>query len=131
MATISLPADVADETSIHEAIARRARELWQERDCVDGYAEEDWARAEAEIRNRVAAGHKAVTRRILVRAGETVYTGEYDASAPYRPGELCGGEQIRLHFHGEKMWIKLAGGRELETRIVKKESPEAYRKRTT
>src|SRR5436305_1676359 len=123
MATIALPADVADDSSIHEAIARRARELWQERGCLDGHAEEDWAKAEAEIRNRVATTRKKpVTRRILVKAGETIYTGEYDAAARYSPGELCEGEQIRLHFSGEKMWIKLAGGRELETRIVKRES---------
>jgi hypothetical protein len=122
MATIAVPADLADDNSIHEAIAHRARELWEERGCVDGHAEEDWARAEAEIRKRVAMRNKAVTRRILVKAGETVYTGEYDASAHYSPGELCEGEQIRLHFSGEKMWIQLGGGRELETRIVKRES---------
>lgn len=35
-----------------EAIRQRAYQLYQERGGVDGYAEEDWLRAEAEVKSK-------------------------------------------------------------------------------
>lgn len=34
----------------HEQIARRAYELYAQRGYIDGYAEEDWAQAERELK---------------------------------------------------------------------------------
>jgi hypothetical protein len=34
----------------HEQIAQLAQQLWAERGCQDGYAEQDWLRAEQELR---------------------------------------------------------------------------------
>jgi hypothetical protein len=120
MATSVIPEPLTSDS--HEAIARRAREIWQEHGCVDGHAEEDWAQAEEEIRSRVA-GPKTATRRIVVKAGSFLYTAEYElARAAYHPGELVPGEPIRLHFEGQKMWLRLPDGRELETRVIRKEN---------
>src|SRR5579884_2111142 len=68
MATSVVSEALTSDGSIHEAIVRRAREIWQEHGCIDGHAEEDWAQAEAEIRGRLAA-HRTSIRRIVVKAG--------------------------------------------------------------
>jgi len=123
MATSVVSEALTSDGSIHEAIVRRAREIWQEHGCIDGHAEEDWAQAEAEIRGRLAA-HRTSIRRIVVKAGSFLYTAEYAVSdtTAYHPGELGPGEPIRLHFERDKMWLRLSGGRELETRIIRKEN---------
>lgn len=36
----------------HEEIAQRSYELYLARGSIDGHAEDDWARAEAELRSR-------------------------------------------------------------------------------
>jgi hypothetical protein len=36
----------------HDEIAKRSYELFLERGSVDGYASQDWIRAEAELKNR-------------------------------------------------------------------------------
>ena len=38
-----------------EAIGRLAYFYWEERGCPNGSADEDWFRAEADLRNRLAA----------------------------------------------------------------------------
>ena len=38
----------------HEAIARLAYFFWEERGCTNDSPDEDWFRAEAELRNRLA-----------------------------------------------------------------------------
>lgn len=38
-----------------EAIERLAKTYWEARGCVDGYAEQDWARAEKELLNGASA----------------------------------------------------------------------------
>jgi hypothetical protein len=40
---------------LHEQISLRAYQLWQERGCPIGSPEEDWSRAEEEIRRLQAA----------------------------------------------------------------------------
>ena len=42
-----------------EAIARLAYSYWEARGCQNGSPEEDWFRAEAELRNRLAAAATA------------------------------------------------------------------------
>jgi hypothetical protein len=43
-----------DPDSLHEAIAQLAYSYWEQRGCPHGSAEEDWFRAAAEIRARMA-----------------------------------------------------------------------------
>ncbi len=49
--------------SLHEEITRRARRLWGERGCPIGSPEEDWFRAEEEIRSEQAARDELVRAR--------------------------------------------------------------------
>jgi hypothetical protein len=56
----SAPIFVVDENvSLEEQIARRANELWQQRNREHGYDQTDWLRAEREIaewhQNRIQA----------------------------------------------------------------------------
>jgi hypothetical protein len=41
---------VSRATPTHDEIAKRSYELYLERGAVDGYASDDWARAEAELK---------------------------------------------------------------------------------
>jgi hypothetical protein len=112
---------------VREAIERRARELWEQRGRVDGHAEEDWRQAEAEIlKARAEAATRVATRPafILIKAGDFTYTGEYDLGHCdcYRPGDLRRGTSLTVRFEGEKMYVKLPNGRELETRVVRRTS---------
>jgi Protein of unknown function (DUF2934) len=45
--------------AVQEEIRQRAHELYQERGCEPGYAEQDWLRAEAEILARRRANKQA------------------------------------------------------------------------
>ena len=46
---------IEHRTLDQEAIARLAYFYWQERGCTTDSPDEDWLRAEAELRNRLAA----------------------------------------------------------------------------
>lgn len=41
--------DTETASMIHKRICERAYEIWMERGCSDGSAEEDWYKAESEI----------------------------------------------------------------------------------
>ena len=47
---------VAEQALSHEEIARMAYALWEARGCQHGNPEEDWRRAEEELRRRDLAG---------------------------------------------------------------------------
>jgi Protein of unknown function (DUF2934) len=40
------------QMSMHEQIASLAYAIWEQRDCLQGSAEEDWRQAERELRHR-------------------------------------------------------------------------------
>ncbi len=112
--------NINEKAALHEAITRRARELWQQRGCVDGHAEEDWAQAEAEVMERFARQKYASTGLLTVRAGNVVYTCRYSKNCDtYKPGDLYPGEPVNLRFVGEKIYLRFRG-RELETTIVRR-----------
>ena len=111
---------INEEVALREAITKRAHELWEQRGCVDGHAEEDWAQAEAEVREALARQTHVWTGLLQVRAGNVVYTCRYDKKCgAYKPGELSRGEPVHLRFIGEKIYLKIRG-RELETTIVRR-----------
>ncbi len=122
--TISTLADQSTrESSIHEVIAQRARELWELGGRREGHAEEDWKQAESEIRTQLAAHVQVRRRRIVVKTASVIYTGEYDPAAAnwYHPGDLRTGSEIQLHFHGDLMIIKFPAGKQLEAKITRRE----------
>ena len=120
----------SDSLALQEAIARRARELWQARGRVDGYAKEDWFQAEAEIMERqkatTAASEKAKSEpiepqraRLVMRVDDVLYTAEYARqNGVYKPGDFRKGQPVETRFDGEKMYVRCPNGKELETQIV-------------
>jgi hypothetical protein len=113
---------IVEDAKLHEAITRRAHELWELRGRVDGHADEDWARAKAEVLRwwpRASAPKPAF---IVVKVGEFSYTAEYDPQhCPYyRPGDLGRGTRVPVRFEDDHMYVKLQNGRELETKIVRR-----------
>jgi|SRR5579862_8396345 hypothetical protein len=123
MKTSSLPdssGSGAAGSTIHEAIRRRAEEIYIRSGKVPGRDVENWAQAEQEIR-REAAG--ATPRKaVVVRVNGVQYFGEYhpDDCDGYQPGELGKGKVVPVRFAGNKMFVKRPNGKELETTIVKK-----------
>jgi hypothetical protein len=105
----------------HEAIRRRAEEIYIRNGRVPGRDLENWALAEQEIASESAQGAPRRTA-IIVRVNGTEYVGEYDraSSEGYLPGEFNPGASVPVRFHGDKMLVKRPNGRILETTIVKK-----------
>ena len=116
---------IVDESAVHDAIVRRAREIWEQRGRVDGHAQEDWAQAEAEVRQQLAQARLSSPAFLAVKANDCVYTCRYDRNSDvYQPGDLAAGEAIRLRFEGEKLYVRFHD-RELETTIVRKAGRES------
>lgn len=112
----------SEEELLHEAVTRRAHELWELHGKVDGHAEEDWAQAEAEVRSARHTEPRSGAAFVVVKVGEFTYTGEYDRQRAsfYHPGDLGRGTPVPVRFEGDRMYLKLSGGRELETRIIRR-----------
>lgn len=110
-----LPASAAN---LHEAIRRRAEEIYFRSGCIPGRDVQNWTQAETEIREE-ATHHRTA---VIVKVDGVQYVGEYrpEASDGYVPGEFSPGSQLPVRFHADKMFVKRANGRELETTIVKK-----------
>jgi Protein of unknown function (DUF2934) len=109
--------------SLHEAVRRRAEEIYIRNGRVAGRDLENWALAEQEIQREVAAAATLARRAaIVVRVNGTEYVGEYGAetSDGYVPGEFCPGASVPVRFDGDKMFVKRPNGKELETSIVQK-----------
>jgi len=109
------------DTDRHEAIRRRAEEIYFRSGRIPGRDKENWAQAEQEIERESAAEH-ATRRGIVINVNGMQYVGEYtaDSSDGYKPGELGSGTTVSVRFDGDKMFVKRPNGKELETAIVKK-----------
>jgi hypothetical protein len=104
-------------TDWQEAIRRRAEEIYIRNGKVPGHDLENWAQAEQEILRESAPRRTAV----VVKVNGAAYIGEYDpASSDYVPGEFGPGITVPVRFLGNKMLLKRANGKILETTIVKK-----------
>jgi len=108
-------------TGQHEAICRRAEEIYIRNGRVPGRDLENWAQAEQEIL-RESAPPPARHAAIIVKVNGTQYIGEYNpaSSDGYHPGELGRGAAVPVRFHGDKMLILRPNGKVLETTIVQK-----------
>ncbi len=108
----------------HEAICRRAEEVYVRSGRIAGRDLENWAQAEKEIlaeaAERAAAPppHRSA---IVVTVNGVKYVGEYDPalSDGYTPGEFAKGTPVPVRFDGDKMFVRRPNGKELEARIVK------------
>jgi hypothetical protein len=105
---------------LHEAIRRRAEEIYFRNGKILGRDLDNWAQAEQEILRESAAGQTRKTA-IVLRVSGTEYIGEYnpESSDGYRPGEFGLGAFVPVRFHGDKMFVKRSNGKILETTIVK------------
>jgi hypothetical protein len=111
------PTVVADR---HEAIRRRAEEIYIRNGRVPGRDLDNWAQAEQEIL-REFGEQPARKMAIIVRVNGEEYIGEYspESSDGYVPGEFGTDASVPVRFHGDKMFVKRPNGKELETTIVK------------
>jgi hypothetical protein len=106
----------------HEAIRRRAEEIYVRGGRIPGRDKENWIQAEREIQQEIAAQQMVRRTAIVVRVNGVEYIGEYkpELSNGYVPGEFGTGATVPVRIEGSKMFIRRPNGQELETRIVKK-----------
>ena len=104
----------------HEAIRRRAEEIYIRNGRIPGRDLDNWAQAEQEILRECGEPPTRKTA-IVVRVNGAEYVGEYnpESSDGYVPGEFGAGASVPVRFHGDKMFVKRPNGKELETTIVK------------
>jgi hypothetical protein len=110
-----------EPADLHEAIRRRAEEIYYRNGRIPGRDKENWSQAEKEIFAE-SGGAPARRNAIVVKVDGVQYVGEYnaDSSDGYVPGELGTGAAVPVRFVGDKMFVKRPNGHELETTIVKK-----------
>jgi hypothetical protein len=108
-------------SDLHDAIAQRAREIYERNGRIPGRDVANWCQAEAEIL-REYSERPARKRAVKVRVNGVEYVGEYNPefSEGYTPGEFGSGESVPVRFAGDKMFVRRPNGKELETTIVKK-----------
>jgi hypothetical protein len=108
-------------TDWHEAIRRRAEEIYARSGKIPGHDLENWAQAEQEIL-RESGGSAPRRTAIVVKVNGAAYVGEYDpaSSDGYLPGEFGPGVTVPVRFRGDKMLLLRPNGKVLETTIVKK-----------
>jgi hypothetical protein len=102
-----------------EAIRRRAEEIYFRNGKTPGRDLDNWAQAEQEILRESASRTRKTA--IVLRVSGNEYIGEYNAESSdgYCPGEFGLGAFVPVRFHGDKMFVKRANGKVLETTIVK------------
>lgn len=105
---------------MHEAIRRRAEEVYIRSGRIPGRDLENWSQAEQEIKREAAGG--SPRKAVVVRVNGVEYFGEYhpEDCDGYQPGELGKCKVVAVRFAGNKMFVKRPNGKELETTIVKK-----------
>lgn len=104
---------------LHEAIRRRAEEIYEKSGRIPGHDMENWSQAEQEIRREAARSGGRRTA-VVVNVDGVDYVGEYDFTTAdgYAPGEFSAGDPVAVRFERDKMYVRLPSGKELETRIV-------------
>ena len=105
---------------LHDRIRRRAEEIYVQSGRVPGRDIENWSQAEREIlaETQSQRRHPAV----VVRVNGVKYVAEYEpeTSGGYTPGEFGVGASVTVRMAGDRLYIKRANGKELETRIVRR-----------
>lgn len=103
---------------LHEAVRRRAEDIYIRSGKLAGRDLENWAQAEAEILSQFSAATRRAA--IVIKLDGVQYVGEYAThdSGGYVPGEFGAGASVPIRFEGEKMFVIRRNGKELETTIV-------------
>jgi hypothetical protein len=112
--------DSVSSRDLHEAIRRRAEEIYIRNGKIPGRDVQNWSQAEEEIRRETEASTRRTA--IIVRVDGVQYIGEYhrETSDGYAPGEFSPGASILVRLDGTKMLVKRPNGKVLETEIVQK-----------
>ena len=105
----------------HDAIRRRAEEIYIRNGRIPGRDAENWRLAEQEIEREATARTPRRTA-VVVDVEGVRYVGEYQPGTAdgYRPGELEPGAQVPVRFEGDRMYVRRPNGTELETVVVEK-----------
>jgi hypothetical protein len=105
---------------LHDAIRRRAEEIYVRSGKLPGRDVQNWIQAEQEILREDAERTSRRTA-VVVKVEGVRYVGEYSAESAggYTPGEFAAGEPVPVRFQGENMYIQRPNGLELKTTIVK------------
>ena len=107
-------------SDLHEAIRRRAEEIYQRNGRMPGRDTQNWSQAEAEILRDLSSA----TRRsaIVIKVDGVQYVGEYtpESSGGYTPGEFDRGAAVPVRFEEDKMFVIRRNGKELQTTMVNK-----------
>jgi len=103
---------------LHEAIRRRAEEIYHRNGDIPGRDQENWAQAETEIHRELSASSRRTA--IVLNVDGLQYVAEYNPAKcnGYTPGEFHRGAPVPVRIEGDKMFVIRRNGRELETRIV-------------
>jgi len=105
-------------SDLHEAIRRRAEEIYFESGEIPGRDLENWRQAEQDIHRQ----HEPTKprRAIVVKVEGVEYVGEYQTESPddYSPGEFSRGESVPVLIEGDRMLVRRPNGRTLQTKIV-------------
>jgi len=109
-----------DNPDLHEMIRQRAEEIYIRSGRLAGHDVENWTQAERQILAEAVPSRGR--RAIVVQVNGVRYIGEYrpESSEGYEPGEIVAGASVSVRLQGNKMFVRRANGKELETRIVKK-----------
>lgn len=107
---------------LHEAIRRRAEEIYIRNGRIRGRDLENWAQAEKEVRDEAEQTRRRLA--IVVKVNGINHVGEYraDLSDGYTPGEFRQGDPVEVRIEGDRMFVRRSNGKELETRIVRRVS---------
>jgi len=115
-----LPGSTPAVPDMHEAIRRRAEEIYIRNGRVPHRDLENWAQAEREIQAEAELQGRRTA--VVVSVNGVRYVGEYrmESSDGYVPGEISAGGKVSVRLDGDRMFISRPNGKELETRIVQK-----------
>jgi len=108
------------ETNLHEAIRRRAEEIYIRNGKIPGHDVRNWTQAEDEIRREFQNSDRRTA--VIVKVNGVQYVGEYRAETAdgYAPGEFPPGSSVLVRLDGNKMMVKRSNGKILETEVVQR-----------
>ena len=106
---------------LHDAIRRRAEEIYVRNGRIEGRDVENWVQAEHEIL-REAAERSSRRTAVVIAVDGVRYVGEYktESAAGYTPGEFAASDPVPVCFEGNHMFVQRHNGQELKTTVVKK-----------
>ena len=115
---LSCPAPSAAD--LQAAIRRRAEEIYIQSGRIPGRDLDNWTQAEMDVLHEAKRSPRSMA--VVVKVNGAQYVGEYDGEScdGYCPGEFGPGTSVPVRFDGDKMFVKRANGKELETTIVRR-----------